>query len=155
MEILYHDRDRKEEFEAETGARWTPMDPLLAEADVVSVHVPSTSETRGMFGASLFGAMKQGAFFINTARGDLVDEEALLGALDNGPLGGAGLDVFSREPRVPRFLVEHPRIVCLPHIGSATTHTRRQMAELAVANARAVLAGEAPITPVPLPKPDE
>lgn len=152
MRILYADRDRKPDFEEETGARLVDLTELLAESHVVTVHVPSSAETRGMFGGDLFGRMKPGALFVNTARGDLVDEDALLDALDEGTLGGAGLDVFSREPEVPRALVDHSRIVCLPHIGSATTHTRRQMAELAVRNARAVLGGDPPITPVPLPK---
>lgn len=152
MEVLYSDRERKPRFEAETGARATDLHELLGRSDVVTVHVPSTDETRGMFSRELFGRMKDGALFVNTARGDLVDEAALLEALDRGTLGGAGLDVFSNEPEVPRALVDHRRIVCLPHIGSATTHTRRQMAELAVRNARAVLAGHPPITPVPLPE---
>lgn len=152
MRILYTDREPKPAFEKETGARRGELEEVLAEADVLTVHVPSTPETRGMFDSRLFGGMKAGALFINTARGDLVDEGALLEALNDGTLGGAGLDVFSREPQVPRPLVEHPKIVTLPHIGSATTHTRRQMAELAVRNARAVLAGEAPVTPVSLPE---
>jgi glyoxylate reductase len=77
-----------------------------------------------------------------------VDEKALLRALDDGVLGGAGLDVFSREPDVPRGLVEHPKVVALPHIGSATVVTRRAMAELAIRNAAEVLAGRDPLTPV-------
>jgi len=154
MKLLYTDKEEKPAFEEETGARRVEMEELLARADVLSVHVPSTSDTRGMFGKSLFRAMKPGALFINTARGDLVDEDALLDGVNHGTPAGAGLDVFSREPQVPRALVEHPKIVCLPHIGSATTHTRRQMAELAVANARAVLSGQPPLTPVPLPEVD-
>jgi glyoxylate reductase len=101
-----------------------------------------------MFDRERFGQMKPGALFINTARGDLVDEKALLAALDEGQLGGAGLDVFTREPDVPPELANHPKILALPHIGSATTHTRRGMAELAARNAGAVLAGKDPITPV-------
>ncbi len=151
MEILYSDREAKPAFESETGALRTELAELLARADVVTVHAPSTPETRGLFDAGLFGQMKAGALFINTARGDLVNEKALLAALDSGQLGGAGLDVFSREPQVPPELVRHPKIVALPHIGSATTHTRRQMAALAVKNALAVLEGRPPLTPVPLP----
>lgn len=155
MRILYSDREDKEGFQRETGATRTELGELLSRADVVTVHVPSTAETRGMFDAGLFGSMKPGALFINTARGDLVDEKVLLEAVENGPLAGAGLDVFSQEPQVPRFLVEHPRVVTLPHIGSATTRTRKGMAELAIRNARAVLAGEDPVTPVPLPAVDD
>lgn len=148
MEVLYSDNDPRPEFEEGVGASRLDLTSLLGGSDVVSVHVPSTDETRGMFDRSMFSRMKQGALFINTARGDLVEEEALLAALDSGQLGGAGLDVFSREPDVPRELVVHPKVVALPHIGSATTQTRRAMASLAVENAREVLAGRAPITPV-------
>lgn len=148
MRILYTDAEPRPELEEETGAGRVDLTHLLGESDVVTVHVPSTPETRGLFGAETFGLMKPGCLFINTARGDIVDEDALLAALEHGPLGGAGLDVFSREPEVPGELVKHPKIVCLPHIGSATTRTRRAMAELAVRNARAVLEGREPPTPV-------
>ena len=148
MKILYTDRDPKPDLETETGAHMTDLEELLALSDVVTVHIPSTPKTRGLFNRDLFSLMKPGALFINTARGDLVDEEALLAALDEGSLGGAGLDVFSKEPQVPPALVAHPKIVALPHVGSATTHTRRQMAALAVANVRAILEGKEPITPV-------
>jgi phosphoglycerate dehydrogenase-like enzyme len=148
MNVLYSDNEARTEFEAEVGARQLDLASLLGESDVVSVHVPSTAETRGMFDEARFSLMRPGALFINTARGDLVDETALLAALDAGRLGGAGLDVFSREPDVPRELVIHPKVVALPHIGSATTQTRRAMAALAIENAREVLAGRAPITPV-------
>ncbi len=148
MALQYADDRRQPAFEASTGARRRDLADLLAASDVVTVHVPSTPETRGLFDAERFGLMKPGALFINTARGDIVDEEALLQALDRGPLGGAGLDVYAGEPRIPFELVSHPKVFALPHIGSATTHTRRAMAELAVGNARAVLSGEAPLTPV-------
>jgi len=148
MEILYSDKDGRPEFEEMVGASRMDLPELLAASDVVTLHLPSTAETRGLFGPRLFKEMKEGAIFINTARGDLVDEAALLEALNQGGLGGAGLDVFSREPQVPRALVDHPKIVTLPHIGSATTQTRRAMAELAVENARRVLAGQDPLTPV-------
>ena len=148
MTILYADAEARSGFEAETGAVRRELPELLAASDVVTVHLPSTHQTRGLFDEERFGLMKPGALFINTARGDIVDEKALLAALDGGQLGGAGLDVFNREPRVPRELVEHAKVVALPHIGSATTHTRRQMAELAVGNARAVLEGKPPLTPV-------
>ena len=148
MNVLYADNDPRPEFEREVGASRLDLASLLGRSDVVSVHVPSTDHTRGMFDETRFSEMKPGALFINTARGDLVDERALLSALDDGHLGGAGLDVFSREPDVPRELVIHPKVVALPHIGSATTQTRRAMASLAVENAREVLAGRAPITPV-------
>jgi glyoxylate reductase len=148
MDILYADPRTQVDFEQAVGARRIEFSELLAHSDVVTVHVPSTDQTRGLFNSQTFAQMKEGSLFINTARGDLVDEGALLEALDGGPLGGAGLDVFSQEPEVPRALVGHPKVVALPHIGSATTQTRRAMAELAVENARLVLAGGDPLTPV-------
>jgi lactate dehydrogenase-like 2-hydroxyacid dehydrogenase len=148
MRIVYFDAEPRKDFEKATGANRLELPDLLAKSDVVTVHVPSNAETRGLFDAERFCQMKPGAFFINTARGDLVDEDALLAALEAGILGGAGLDVFSREPDVPRALVEHPKVVTLPHMGSATTHTRRAMAGLAVRNATEVLAGREPLTPV-------
>jgi glyoxylate reductase len=147
MRILYSDRDRREVFERTTGAEPVDLAHLLAESHVVTVHVPSTDETRGMFDRETFAAMRPGALFVNTARGDLVDQDALVEALADH-LGGAGLDVFAREPEVPGALAAHPRVLALPHLGSATTETRRAMAGLAVQNVRAVLAGEAPLTPV-------
>ena len=148
MRVVYSDRERYPDFEEDTGAVPVELDDLLARSDIVTVHVPSTSETRGSFDASFFSRMKPGAFFINTARGDLVNEEALLGALAEGTLAGAGLDVFPDEPAVNASLVANPRVVTLPHIGSATTHTRRAMAGLAVGNVMAVLRGDPPMTPV-------
>lgn len=148
MRVSYSDAEERPEFERAVGAERSDLPTLLAESDVVTLHLPSTAETRGIFDAHRFSLMKPGSLFINTARGDLVDEGALLESLDEGRLGGAGLDVFSREPQVPRELVEHPKVVALPHIGSATTQTRRAMAELAVKNALEVLAGREPLTPV-------
>ena len=148
MRVLYSDEESRPGFEETVGAERSDLPSLLAMSDVVTLHIPSTDRTRGLFDASHFSLMKPGSLFINTARGDLVDEVALLGALRDGPLGGAGLDVFTREPQVPRELVDHPKVVALPHIGSATTQTRRAMAELAVNNALEVLAGRPPLTPV-------
>lgn len=148
MRIVYTDAEPQPAFEEATGAGRLDLSHLLAESDVVTVHVPSAPETRGLFDRARFSLMKPGALFVNTSRGDVVEEAALLEALEDGTLGGAGLDVFSREPHVPPELVAHPRVVCIPHLGSATTQTRRAMAELAVGNARAVLEGRGPITPV-------
>ena len=148
MQVLYSDEAVQSDFETDVGARRLDLSALLSESDVVTLHVPSNAQTRGFFDGRHFSAMKPGSLFINTARGDLVDEAALLAALEDGALSGAGLDVFSREPDVPRALVEHPKVVALPHIGSATTQTRRAMAELAVKNAQEVLAGREPLTRV-------
>lgn len=147
MRILYSDRERRGEFERATAAEHVDLPQLLAESDVVTVHVPSARETRGMFDRQAFAAMRRGALFVNSARGDLVDEDALIESLA-GHLGGAGLDVFACEPHVPSALAGHPRVVTLPHLGSATTETRRAMAGLAVDNVRAVLGGKPPLTPV-------
>ncbi len=148
MRLLYADPEAKGEFENRTGAVRKDLDELLAESDVVTLHVPSLPGTQGLLDAARLERMKPGALLINTARGDVVDEKALIAALQEGRLGGVGLDVYRDEPQVPPELVAHPRAVCLPHIGSATHATRRRMAELALANARAVLEGRAPPTPV-------
>jgi glyoxylate reductase len=148
MRILYNARKRREDFEDGFGASRTDLATLLAQSDVVTLHVAATPETRGMMNRERFAQMKKGAILINTARGEIVREAALIEALERGTLGGAGLDVFPEEPTVNPVLIEHPRVVALPHIGSATNETRRAMAELAVKNARAVLAGEPPLTPV-------
>jgi glyoxylate reductase len=150
MRVCYADRAARPEFEVATSARLVPFETLLAESDVISVHVPSTFETRGMFGAAAFRRMKPGALFINTARGDLVDEASLIAAVERGHLGGVGLDVYAREPHVPERLRRHPRVLTLPHVGSATTATRRAMASLAARNVIAVLSGRPPLTPVRL-----
>lgn len=148
MRLCYASRTAQSAFERETGAMRLPLPELLGCSDVVTLHVPSTPGTRGMIGAAELARMKPGALLVNTARGDLVDEAALAAALTSGHLGGAGLDVFAREPHVPDALVRHPRAIVLPHLGSATVRTRRAMAALAVRNVRALLAGEPPVSPV-------
>jgi glyoxylate reductase len=148
LRVLYSDPARSEAFEERTGAEQVAVGELLEQSDIVTVHVPSTASTKNMCNAALFARMKRGALFINTARGDLVDETALLAALDSGQLGGAGLDVFQREPPADLTLARHPKVTALPHIGSATTTTRTAMARLAVENVKAVLAGRSPLTPV-------
>ena len=125
------------------------MDELLQDSDVVSVHVPLSAETKGLLNAERFRTMKTGSIVVNTSRGGIVDEEALIETLDDVHLFAAGLDVFDGEPNVNPALVAHPRVVCVPHLGSATRHTRAAMANLAARNVRAVLAGDPPITPVP------
>lgn len=118
--------------EAELGAEWRELDALLAEADVVSLHVPLTESTRHLVDRHRLARMKRGAFLINTARGPVVDESALAEALDSGHLAGAGLDVFEREPSVHPGLLGSDRVVLAPHLGSATAETRFRMVELAV-----------------------
>jgi glyoxylate reductase len=148
LRILYTARTPKPEFERETGARRVDTSQLLAESDILSVHVPSTPETNGMINRETLARMKRGAILINTSRGDVVREEALAMALESGHLGAAGLDVYADEPTIHPRLLAAPRTVLLPHIGSATEDTRRKMAAIAVANVQSVIGGKAPLTPV-------
>jgi glyoxylate reductase len=148
LRVLYAARTSKPELEQETGAARVDLTTLLAESDILSLHVPSTPETKGIINTETLGRMKPGAILINTSRGDLVREEALAIALETGRLGAAGLDVYADEPAIHPRLLAAPRTVLLPHIGSATDETRRRMAAIAVANVQAVLSGKPPLTPV-------
>jgi len=121
---------------------------LLERAHVVSLHCPLTPETRHLIDADALARMRRDAYLVNTARGAIVDEAALAAALRDGAIAGAALDVFEREPEVDPGLVGLDNVVLVPHLGSATVETRTAMAELAAANAIAVLAGEHPPTPV-------
>lgn len=140
MRIVYHARKRQEE---EAGAEFIADRPaFLRQADVLSLHMPATAETRGILDRPLIAALKPGAVVINTARGELVDDDALIDALESGRLGAVGLDVFAGEPRFnPRWLTA-PRTVLLPHIGSSTDETRMAMGLRVVANIDAYLAGD-------------
>ena len=148
MRILYTARQPRPDFEHDTGAVRVERSRLFTESDVLSLHVPSLPETKGVINAETLARMKPTAILINTARGDLIREEALALALEEGRLGAAGLDVYLEEPRIHPRLRAAPRTVLLPHIGSATRETRRQMAAIAVANLQAVLKGDPPLTPV-------
>jgi lactate dehydrogenase-like 2-hydroxyacid dehydrogenase len=126
------------------GATFVPtLESALAEADVVSIHLPSTPETRGMLDARRLAVMPSGSFLVNTARGDVVDDDALVRALITGQLGGAGLDVYRREPTVDTRLLGMEQVVLLPHLGSATVETREAMGFRALANLDAFFRGEA------------
>jgi lactate dehydrogenase-like 2-hydroxyacid dehydrogenase len=132
MRVLYHSRTRlPAEVEAELGAAPVELDALLAQADFVSVHLPLTAATRGYIGARELARMRPEAILINTARGPIVDQEALIAALGERRLAGAGLDVFATEPALDPRLLELPGTVLLPHIGSASVGTRRRMCMLA------------------------
>jgi glyoxylate reductase len=124
---------------------------LLSEADVLSLHLPLTAETRHVMNDAALGLLKPGSVLINTARGALVDEGALIGRLTEGPLAAAGLDVYEREPNIHPGLLQLENVVLLPHVGSATRETREEMGLLAVRNVLAVLAGQPALTPVPPP----
>jgi glyoxylate reductase len=125
------------------GVQSVSLDELLQRSDFVSVHVALTSETRNLLDEERIARMKRGCVLVNTARGGIVDEQALAAALDSGAIYAAGIDVFSREPvEQDNPLLAHERVVLAPHIGSATVHTRARMADMAVDNALAALAGE-------------
>lgn len=149
MRVQYHSRTRlPAEREAELGAAYVDRETLLTTSDILSLHAPATAETRHLLDAAALRRMRRGSYLINTARGPLVDEAALVDALRDGHLAGAGLDVYEREPELHPGLIELPNAVLLPHIGSATPRTRTSMATLAARNVHAVLTGNSPITPV-------
>jgi lactate dehydrogenase-like 2-hydroxyacid dehydrogenase len=131
------------------GVRAMSLDELLRTSDVVSLHVPLTSETRGLIDRKALTRMKRSAYLVNTSRGPVVDEEALAWALGERLIAGAALDVYEREPAIHPALLPLDNVVLAPHLGSATTETRTAMADLAVSNVLAVLGGRPPLTPVP------
>ena len=131
MNILYCDEVRNHKLEAELGATRVEFDVLIRQSDFISVHVPLTEETRGMFGAEQFRAMKESAILVNTSRGLVIDEVALVEALRSGEIAGAGLDTYANEPRLAPGLAELDNLVLLPHLGSATIRTRGKMSEVA------------------------
>lgn len=130
MRVAYAARTRKPEAEAALGARHLPLAELLRTADVVSLHTPGTPETHHLIDAAALASMKAGALLINTARGTVIDEAALVEALRAGTIAGAGLDVFEREPALADGLADLPNVVLAPHLGSATTETRAEMARM-------------------------
>jgi glyoxylate reductase len=148
MEILYHNRSRKEDAERELDARRVDLDGLLGEADFVSVHTPLTDETKHLIGPEELEKMKPTAVLVNTSRGPVVDEGALADALADGLIFAAGLDVYEEEPKVHPKLLELENAVLAPHIGSGSQETRDRMAVLAAENIVAVLSGGEPKTPV-------
>jgi glyoxylate reductase len=148
MSVVYTNRTRHEAVEAEVGARPVPFDELLDVSDVLTLHAPSTPETRHVIDAAALARLRPGAILVNTARGPLVDEAALVAALRSRRLAAAGLDVFEREPELAAGLTALDNVVLLPHLGSATAETRAAMVELVCRNVIAVLSGEPAITPV-------
>ena len=142
MEIVYSDEARREE------PGQVELEELLERSHVISLHCPLTPETRHLIDADALARMRDDAYLVNTSRGPVVDEAALAAALRDGVIAGAALDVFEHEPDVHPELVGLENAVLLPHLGSATVETRTAMAELAAANALAVLAGDEPPTPI-------
>jgi len=148
MKISYSSRSSRAELDQELRTKNLSLDDLLATSDVVSLHTPATPETIGMLDARRIALMKRGSYLINTARGSVVDEPALIAALKSGHLAGAGLDVYPREPEITPELLELPNVVALPHLGSATLETRTAMGMRAVENLSAFFAGKALLDPV-------
>lgn len=145
MKILYTARTVHHAFEtAPLNARRVALEEGLAQADYISLHTPLSPETRGLINARNLSLIKPGAVLINTARGPIVDEQALVDTLRSGRLAGAGLDVFEKEPHVHQDLISMPNVVLSPHIGSASRRSRGMMVAIVRANAGAVLAGQAP-----------
>jgi lactate dehydrogenase-like 2-hydroxyacid dehydrogenase len=143
MRVLYTGPREKPELAAQVGATFADFAALLRESDFVSIHSPLTPQTRQLFNAETFALMKPGAVLVNTARGGIVDQDALLDAVRSGLLGGAGLDVTDPEPIPPEHpLLHQERVIVVPHMGSGSVRTRTRMAELAVENLLAGLRGE-------------
>ncbi len=145
MRVLYYDIKRNEEFEKEYGAEFREsVEGVMKDADFVSVHVPLLESTKGLINKERFAAMKPTAFFVNTSRGQVVDEEALVEALQNKTIKGAAIDVYEKEPNLTPGLTELDNVIITPHIASATEETRSKMSDLAAENLIAALDGETP-----------
>lgn len=145
MRVLYFSQNRApEEIERELRVEFAPFDSVLRESDFVSLHVPLLPSTRHLINAEALSKMKSTSYLINTTRGPVVDEAALVNALEASRLAGAGLDVYEREPKVHPGLLERKDVVLAPHIGSATIETRTKMAQVAVNNVVAFFAGQEP-----------
>lgn len=151
MRVAYWNRTGRTRWERETGAERLGLAELLTMADVVSLHVALTAETDRLIDARALERMKPGAILVNTARGGVVDEAALIDALGSGSLAAAGLDVYAVEPEIPDRLRELDNVVLLPHLGSATAEARRGMWQLAWANLLRGIRREPLLTPVPEP----
>jgi glyoxylate reductase len=146
MRVLYYDPQRlPREAEEQLGATAVELGRLIAESDFISIHVPLTQETHHLMSTQQFNAMKRTGILINTSRGPVVDEAALVEALNGKKLAGAGLDVYEREPAVHPGLMALPNVVLAPHIASATVRTRSEMSAMAARNmATAVRGGRPP-----------
>ena len=149
MTVAYSNRSAvSSEIEAELGSERLSLDELLGTSDVVSINCPYSSETHHLIGPEQFESMRSSAYLVNTARGPIVDEAALVAALRSGAIAGAGLDVYEHEPQLAPGLAELDNAVLIPHLGSATIETRAAMATLAARNTVAVLTGQPALTPI-------
>lgn len=149
MKVLYYDIKRNEDFEKEFNAEFREnVEDILKESDFVSLHVPLLPSTKHLMNEERLKMMKKSAYLINTSRGPIVDENALVKALKEGWIRGAALDVYENEPKPALGLTDLPNAILTPHIASATEETRSKMSELAAKNIIAVLKGEKPLTPI-------
>jgi glyoxylate reductase len=146
LKIAYHNRTKlPESVEAELGATWYgDLDAMISTVDILSIHCPHTEETHGLINARRLAQLHREAYIINTARGEILDENALIKALEAGHIAGAGLDVYVNEPQVDARLLALSNVVLLPHMGSATYEGRAAMGEKVVANIRAWVDGHRP-----------
>lgn len=151
MKVLYYDVRRNEAFEKEAGATFATVEELLVGSDVVSIHVPLLPSTRHLIDAKKLRMMRKGAILINTSRGPVVDEKALVAALKARRIGGAGLDVYENEPKLAPGLSKLPNVVLTPHTASATVETRDRMAIVAAQGIVDALSGKTPTNLVSLP----
>lgn len=144
MKVLYHSRSQNKLLEEKLNAKKTDLKTLLQQSDLISLHVPLTDQTQHLMTSNEFKIMKPTAILINTSRGSVMDEKALVQALKQKQIFGAGLDVYEKEPQLAKGLTQLKNVVITPHIGSATLQTRNKMAVLAVQNLIAALRGEKP-----------
>src|SRR3989338_1235076 len=144
MKILYYDVQRNENFEKEFNAQYASLEKILRNADIVTVHVPLLPTTQHLMGEKQFKMMKRTAYLINTSRGEIVDERALVRALKRKQIAGAALDVYEHEPKLAQGLTKMKNVVLTPHTASATVEARSAMSELAARNILDVLAGKRP-----------
>jgi glyoxylate reductase len=145
MRILYHDEGPvNPEMEKQVKAQRVDLETLLRESDFISLHVPLTPETHHLMGPKEFSLMKPTAFIINTSRGEVIDEKALVEALTTKQIAGAALDVYEKEPEIPEALKQMPNVILLPHIGSASLETRTKMGMMAAENLAAFFKGQRP-----------
>jgi glyoxylate reductase len=148
MTVIYFNRSRNQKLEDSTDAKKVSLASLVKAADVISLHLPLNKETYHILDEKMLRTMKASAIFINTARGEIVDEKALIKMLKANAIAGAGFDVYENEPQVNPALLKLPNVVLAPHLGSATETARNEMAAIAAKNVIAVLKGRKPITPV-------
>jgi glyoxylate reductase len=147
LKTIYHNRNQLSESEA-AGAEYVSFDQLLAESDIISLHVPLNGKTRHLIGAKEIDKMKDGVVIVNTARGAVIDEAAMAAALESGKIASVGLDVYENEPVVNGALMKNSRVLLVPHLGTHTTETLAKMESLAMENARRGCFGEPLLTVV-------